>query len=297
MAAPRITIGLPTRNRAKSLDQTIRCICEQSFRELELRVSDNASTDETAQVIRSWTAADPRIRATRHEANVGPAVNFDGLRENVESEYFMWLADDDEIDANYLETCIAFLDDHPGHTLAAGVATLDNVAGNREGTVVPGKPMTLEEDLPAARVQRFYEEVGDNSTFYGVMRREALDRVIVRNTLGADWLLVAALAAQGRVRTLESTGMRRPHRWGPSSFQEILATLELPERWAKLPGWIIARDTFRDIAWNSPCFDVIARTDRLLLAARCARAVCRRFRISPRDVLRFYLSNAAAGRP
>ncbi len=289
MAAPRVTIGVPTRNRAKSLDHTLSCLAGQGFRDLELRISDNASSDETPEVIRRWTAADPRIRATRHAADVGPVENFDGLRRDVESEYFMWLADDDEVDPDYVETCVAFLDAHPDHVLASGQATLDNVEGSGKGTVVPGVPVNLQDARPAERVLRYYEEVMDNSSFYGVIRRAALDRIPFRNTLGADWLIVAALAAQGRVRTLETTGLRRPHRWGPDSFSRILAAQQLPAGWARLPGWIIARDAFRDVL-SSPAYALMSRPERLRLGARCTRAVCRHFRIGARDVLGFYAS-------
>lgn len=297
MTAPRITIGIPTRNRAKSLDRAIRCVCEQTFGDLELRISDNASTDDTGEIIRRWERDDTRISAQRQEVDIGPVGNFDRLRRGVESDYFLWLADDDEIDADYVASCIAFLDGHPNYVLAAGRPVLDNVEGNRKGTVVAGVHMDLSDEDPAARVLQYFEQVGDNSTFYGVSRIRALDRVPFHNTLAADWLVVAGLAAQGCVKTLEETTLRRPHRWGPDSIRHILSSHGLPPNWAKLPGWIVARGAFHDVVMRSPAYADLRRGQRLGLALRCARAICRHFHVGPMDVLRFYLSGAEQKRP
>ena len=67
----RFTVGVPTYNRANYLPYTLSCLLQQTYRDFEVVISDNASTDNTADVVRQYN--DPRIRYVRQPALVGPA--------------------------------------------------------------------------------------------------------------------------------------------------------------------------------------------------------------------------------
>ena len=83
----RLTIGLPTYNRAKYLREAIDSVLGQTFADFTLVISDNASTDETPEIVASYD--DSRIVYRRHETNRGWLANFnvslegavDGLRD------------------------------------------------------------------------------------------------------------------------------------------------------------------------------------------------------------------------
>ncbi|MBC6445398.1 MAG: glycosyltransferase family 2 protein, partial [Alphaproteobacteria bacterium GM202ARS2] len=68
---PIISVILPTYNRAKLLPVAITSIIEQTFTDWELIIVDDASTDNTLDVINAFTTADPRIRYYRHDHNQG----------------------------------------------------------------------------------------------------------------------------------------------------------------------------------------------------------------------------------
>ena len=61
-AAPRLTIGLPVYNGEKLIAESIEALLGQSYEDFELIVSDNASTDSTGDICRSYEKRDPRIR-------------------------------------------------------------------------------------------------------------------------------------------------------------------------------------------------------------------------------------------
>ena len=59
---PAVTIGVPVYNGDALLDECLQCLAAQTFRDFEVLVYDNASTDRTASIAQSWAARDARFR-------------------------------------------------------------------------------------------------------------------------------------------------------------------------------------------------------------------------------------------
>ena len=74
-AAPRLTIGLPVYNGQNYLAESLDSLLGQSYEDFELLISDNASTDGTADICRRYEQQDPRIRYIRLPHNIGLAPN------------------------------------------------------------------------------------------------------------------------------------------------------------------------------------------------------------------------------
>src|SRR5216683_3445975 len=75
-STPRVSIGLPVYNGERFLPPAIDSLLAQTFKDFELILSDNASTDRTEQICRDYAACDPRVRYFRNETNIGPLRNF-----------------------------------------------------------------------------------------------------------------------------------------------------------------------------------------------------------------------------
>jgi glycosyltransferase involved in cell wall biosynthesis len=102
---PLVTIGICTYNRADSyLRAALQSAVDQTYPNLEIVVSDNCSTDHTAEVVASF--ADPRIRYIRQEQNLGVTGNFNFAANSARGAYFLLLCDDDLIDRDFVETCM-----------------------------------------------------------------------------------------------------------------------------------------------------------------------------------------------
>jgi hypothetical protein len=126
------------------------------------------------------------------------------------------------------------------------------------------------------RVLAYYARVADNGTFHGVMRRTQILRAPIRKTLGADWLLIAATAFMGKVKTLPDVYANRSLGGATVSYEKIVATLDLPRFAATHPHLSIAASAFSDIAWNSPAYSECGILSRLSLACRVFALVARR---------------------
>lgn len=104
---PRFTIGIPTYNRAKFLPRAIECALSQTWPDVEVIVSDNASTDATPEIVRSYG---DRVRYHRNETNLGPIANFSLLPDLASGDYFSWLQDDDLLHKDFVRRAVEALE-------------------------------------------------------------------------------------------------------------------------------------------------------------------------------------------
>ena len=100
---PKVTIGMPVYNGEKFLCNTLDCLLAQSYTNLELIISDDASTDSTSKICTEYAVKDSRIKYIRHTKNLGieseagftPLPNFNFVLNQASSPYFMWAGVDD----------------------------------------------------------------------------------------------------------------------------------------------------------------------------------------------------------
>ena len=100
MTQPRLTIAIPTYNRAKQLDRqlnwAVNAIADR-WDEIELLVSDNASPDETPQVCQKWQAqTNGRVRIFRQSKNIGITRNCLFCIQEARGD-FVWTVSDDDV--------------------------------------------------------------------------------------------------------------------------------------------------------------------------------------------------------
>ncbi|MBI2061485.1 MAG: glycosyltransferase family 2 protein [Nitrospirae bacterium] len=93
MPSPRISIVIPTYRRAANLRECLQSVLKESDSDLEIVVSDNASPDDTPQVVSSFR--DPRLRYVRNESNLGLSMNVHNVWKFARGSHAFFLTDDD----------------------------------------------------------------------------------------------------------------------------------------------------------------------------------------------------------
>ena len=91
----KLSICIPTYNRARFIPDAIDSILSQATDEVEIVVSDNASTDNTQDIIVEYQKSNKNLKYFRHSENVGPDKNFQKLIELSKGEYCIILGSDD----------------------------------------------------------------------------------------------------------------------------------------------------------------------------------------------------------
>lgn len=108
---PRVSVVIPTFNRARMACEAVDSVLAQTLGELEVILVDDGSTDDTAAVIRSRYGKEPRLRYVRQE-NGGTARARDHGLGHARGEYLALLDDDDLWLPRHLESQVACLDAH-----------------------------------------------------------------------------------------------------------------------------------------------------------------------------------------
>jgi abequosyltransferase len=94
----KLSLCIPTYNRAKFLKETLDSIIEQASENIEIVVSDNGSTDETEAIIQEYQKQFPRLRYFRFCTNQGAERNFLNVVEIATGEYCWLLGSDDKLE-------------------------------------------------------------------------------------------------------------------------------------------------------------------------------------------------------
>jgi glycosyltransferase involved in cell wall biosynthesis len=191
-----VSIGLPVFNGADYLVGAIESVVAQTWTDWELIICDNASTDATADIARSFAEQDPRIRFVRHPSNVGAAANFNSAFAHARGEYFQWLAHDDALAPDFISDCHAALLDQPSAVLAFPWVTIVDETGARTDS------WELESAVDSPHARNRFEEIvlGWHNSFYifGLIRSRSLraSKLILPQAHG-DTILLARLALLG----------------------------------------------------------------------------------------------------
>jgi glycosyltransferase involved in cell wall biosynthesis len=270
--APLIGIGLPTFNRSRALERAIESALGQTHRNIELVISDNASTDGTQALCRQYADRDPRVRYVRNAVNVGAVANFNTVIAALTGEYAMLLADDDWLEPDYLERCLDEMDAHPDRVLVAGLARHyqgDHQCGS-------GQQFQLLQGDPAARIARYFSEVQDNGIYYGLMQANVMRAAApLHHVLASDWLFVAAVISRGKAQTITSTRLNRTTGGASASLADSVRASRVSRGKVRIPHFHTAATAFADMAWRSVAYEHLSTLARLSLAVRCAPKLIR----------------------
>jgi glycosyltransferase involved in cell wall biosynthesis len=193
---PRISIGMPVHNGDNFIREALDAILAQTFREFELIITDNASTDKTETICREYAAQDSRIRYYRHQSNQGAARNFNHAFELSSGEYFKWAAHDDICTPEFLERCVEVLDRDPTvvlcHTKTRGIDGQGNTAHDYE---------TKRQADSVKPEERFLALIHERRCFqiFGLIRTDILRKTsLMGNYAHGDGVLLVQLGLQGR---------------------------------------------------------------------------------------------------
>lgn len=108
-----VSIGFATRNHAELLRKALNSLLAQTYTNFELIISDNASTDETRKICEEYANKDNRIRYILQKENIGGLRNFEFVLSVARGDYFMWAADDDWWEPEFISVLARALDNRP----------------------------------------------------------------------------------------------------------------------------------------------------------------------------------------
>ena len=215
---------MPVYNGERYIEETLRSLLAQDFKDFELIITDNASTDRTEEICRQFAAREPRIRYVRNERNLGAAANYNLGLSLATGEYFKWCAHDDLLSPNCIGALVNALDQDPG-AIAAFPRTqcIDEM-----GTAIPMVGEQLPDGRGLSPAQRFMRGIHQGGTMFeifGLYRRDILRKTMLHLPYyGSDRALLAEIAILGEfVRVPTATFFNREHRTRSININDKLA--------------------------------------------------------------------------
>lgn len=189
-----VSIGLPVFRGERFISAAIESILAQTYSDLEIIVSDNASDDETAAICQRYAAQDSRIIFQRNNTNIGVSANHNLVFKMASGEYFKWFAHDDRLDPDCIRQSVSALDAHPEAGLCYTATRVIDDAG-REIVV---RPIVLDGSDSARPSDRFAAILfGDRflQSIFGLFRSSVLAKTrLFRGFHNSDRVLLSEVA-------------------------------------------------------------------------------------------------------
>ncbi|MEO8523733.1 MAG: glycosyltransferase [Caldimonas sp.] len=272
MSESRVVIGLPVYNGQKYLGAAIESHLSQSFGNFNLVISDNGSTDATAEICAGYASKDKRVKYLRSAENRGILWNHRRVFEAIESpkQYFRWAGADDIMGPGLLEAMVAVLEARP--EVQAVMPDTKNIDGQGEVIGSMGRVLDLQSADVVERARDILVANYQHVVAYGLLRASTLQRMRTRpDYIGWDPIFIWELALRGLIVQTEGPVLFR--RFHPGSISRVKTVKEM-RKWVEpnskagmnFPHWTWAYERARALI-ASP---MLAR-DRLRIGMFLAR--------------------------
>jgi hypothetical protein len=240
---PLVSIGVPVYNGGPFIRQALNSLSDQTYRNVEIVISDNGSTDETARICREFAAKDSRVRYYRNCTTIDLYANFRRVLELSSGDYFMWNAADDTRPLSAVETCVGVLIKNPSAVMAHGPVLIRTPGSDK--LVEISNEMDLSSRKSADRVRCFTNRLQHNAILYGLYVRSALIKVSLKSySLGADYLLALQMCSLGPAEYVRSPIIvyrqkRTPHTSPLAGLRLQLSKLVDVRGGLRRKGWVM----------------------------------------------------------
>ena len=210
----------------------------QSFGDLELIVSDNASDDDTVETVKSYARADRRVRLSVNPADIGSHENMNRVLAEAHGRYFRWISADDWLEPECLSASVRALEHQPEAVGVTTRFTIHTAGGGTRNEDYEGEFPTSPD--PARRFERmfWFFHAGDAKydPIYAVYRRSRLNRSHqIQPVERTDWLLCAELALMGPIVHLHERLAHRTRHYPVGRERAALRRRLDPTRAKQLP--------------------------------------------------------------
>ena len=169
----KITIGILTYKREEKLERLLLSLNDQEYNNFKVIVSNDFPLSELKSIDESKYKFE--VEYILQKKNLGLVENYLFLLNRCDTEYFMWLADDDEISINYLSSNLHYLEFNSDYVCSVGTWIRKDEKGSLS-------EISIKSIYNKSKINRYYDFVVQNSDhfIYGLFRTDELKKCIYR---------------------------------------------------------------------------------------------------------------------
>lgn len=229
MKHPDITIFIPTFRRPLTLPKAIESALNQTWKNLKVLISDNASGDETPEIVRMIAARDSRVQYICQPENKGMLGNYEFGMSAIDTPYFSILSDDDYLYPCFCEIAMRGFSQHPESIFSAGSTVCLGKDKNILGVTLDAWPREGRYDPPQGLVTMCHQIPPPNTILF---RREAAAAApLNRQNFAWDVEFLLTLAAKFPfVISKTPCGVFVNHEGSYSNNSSIVDSLEITQK-------------------------------------------------------------------
>lgn len=200
---PLVSITVPVYNEARFIEESLGCLVNQTYRNIEILASDNCSTDGTWDIIQKFAARDPRVKTHRQAHNLGMVKNARTAFGMAHGEFVMLGCGNDRWAPTLISSCMGELLSDPSVVLAYSRARWMDVNG-KPLTAIPTN-LDTRGMCTASRVNVVLWGLGYYYQVMGVFRRAVLDGYDWKTTIAPDGVILLKAALMGAFAQVPDT--------------------------------------------------------------------------------------------
>lgn len=173
----KLSVVMPNYNHSEYLPQALDAILMQSYTPYEFIILDDASTDNSIEILEQYAKTHPFIKLIRNEKNMGVLHNVNRLLELSSGDYIYGAAADDRISQDFFKKSIEMLAKYPNaglcSTLSYSIDECSTITGLVTKNIVSTKPCYINPGRSRKYLLRYYSWIQGNATMYH--RQKLLD--------------------------------------------------------------------------------------------------------------------------
>ena len=191
-----VSIGVPVFNGEEFIGKTLDSLINQTYKNIEIIISDNHSTDNTEKICKKFENLDDRIKYFRQKRSIDVNENFNFTLSKATGHYFMWNAADDLRSRDFIMENVSFLIKNDKYVASCSKDRFDTHK-NYVNFFIEG---TFEDRL----VQFFQNCWRSQGIYYSLIRTNILKKYkLDKAYFASDWVLIINLLSNGNFNRLD----------------------------------------------------------------------------------------------
>lgn len=269
---PLVTIGIPTYNRPIELQKAIEASINQSYRNLEIIISDNCSPDpKVEELCREYADKDHRIKYTKHHQNLGPQFNYKFVLENANGKYHIFLADDDWLSENYIFECVNILE-NSNYSIVFGEMNFYN---ENYSFIKSCHQVSFDTNIAHERMEIYCKTAIQSCLSYGLVRLRDVKNLLSNDVprLPEDWIYMLKILYIGRGKYLPNISYNALNNGSSKDIEGLRKAFNLPHLTHDNFWQLMAENIVESILYDEFYQTRLDKSERISLALKVNNAL------------------------